>query len=291
MTVSTAATEIALEILPAAWSVGLVLMNQNCPEYLRTDEVNLAADVAKIAGRFGRRLIVTDRFAVATTTPLRRAACQLARRFGLRMQTHLNEQTEEKRFVERELYPEASSYTDVYRRDGLLDHQTILAHCIHMNPDEWQMLASSGAAIAHCPTSNLLLGSGLMPLDQVIQHKIPFAIATDVGASSTVSMLAEMRRFLQVHSGRSSRATPSEALWRATLSPAQILGLEQFVGRLEPGRPASFIEAEPVTPTSGGSADDVIRTLLPSDVDNPQPTIVRVTQCGKTVFERNGLHA
>jgi guanine deaminase len=193
--------------------------------------------------------------------------------------------------VERELYPEASSYTDVYRRDGLLDHRAILAHCIHMRPEEWQMLDSSGAAIAHCPTSNLLLGSGLMQLDWVLEHKIPFAIATDMGASPTVSMLAEIKRFLLVHSGRSSRATPSEALWRATLSPARILGLEEIVGRLEPGRPASFIEVESAAVASIPSADDVIRALLPSDIDNPQPTILRVTLGGKTAFERNGRHA
>ncbi len=288
MTISAAATEIALEILPPTWSVGLVLMNQNCPEDLRTDEVNLEADIARIAGRFGSRLIVTDRFAVATTTPLRRAACRLASRFNLRTQTHLNEQTSEKKLVETELYPDASSYTDVYRRDGLLDHQPILAHCIHMKPQEWQILVSTGSAIAHCPTSNLMLGSGLMQLDRVLDLKIPFAIATDVGASPTVSMLAEMLRFLQVHSGCSARATPSEALWRATLAPAQILGLDGSFGRLEPGRPASFIEVEAPVPAQSGGADDVIRSLLPADIDNPRPTILRVTLGGKTAFERSG---
>jgi guanine deaminase len=291
MTISAAATEIALEILPPTWSVGLVLMNQNCPEDLRTDEVNLDADIARIAGRFGRRLIVTDRFAVATNTPLRRAACLLSGRFNLRTQTHLNEQISEKNLVENELYPEASSYTDVYRRDGLLDHQAILAHCIHMKPDEWQILVSTGSAIAHCPTSNLMLGSGLMQLDRVLDLKIPFAIATDVGASPTVSMLAEMRRFLQVHSGWSARATPSEALWRATLAPAQILGVEGAFGRLEPGRPASFIEVEAAAPARDMSTDDVIRSLLPSDIDNPRPTILRVTLGGKAAFQRSGHHA
>jgi guanine deaminase len=291
MTVSAAAAEIALEVLPPAWSVGLVLMNQNCPEDLRTDEPNLEADVARLAGRFSRRLIVTDRFAVVVNTPLRRIASALAQRFGLRTQTHLNEQSAEKHLVENELYPHASSYTDVYRRDGLLDHQCIAAHCIHMKPDEWKMLAAAGAVIAHCPTSNLLLGSGVMSLDQAVHHKLPFAIATDVGASPTVSMLAEMQRFLQVHAGNSIHATPSQALWHATLAPARILGMEQTIGRLEPGRPASFIEAQLLGPLPNGSVDDVIRALLPSDLDNPGPTISRVTLAGRTVFQRNGQHA
>ena len=65
MTPSVIATEVALTILPETWSVGLVLMNQNCPMNLRTDEATLADDVQRLAKKFGRRLIVTDRFAVA----------------------------------------------------------------------------------------------------------------------------------------------------------------------------------------------------------------------------------
>ena len=165
MTVSAAATEIALETLPPTWSVGLVLMNQNCPEDLRTDEPNLERDIASLASRFGTRFIVTDRFAVATNTPLRKRAVALAKQFALRTQTHLNEQHGEKHFVEKELYADAASYTDVYFRDGLLtagllDHRCIVAHCIHMRPDEWSILARTNSVIAHCPTSNLLLESG-----------------------------------------------------------------------------------------------------------------------------------
>jgi guanine deaminase len=288
MTVSSVATELALEILPPTWSVGLVAMNQNCPVELRTDEANFRADIERIAARFGRRLIVTDRFAVATTSPLRQACSRLAGTLGLRTQTHLNEQIAEKNFVERELYPHAASYTDVYFQDGLLNQHTILAHCNHMRLEEWKMLASAGAAIAHCPTSNFALDSGFMSLDEVMQRQIPYAIATDVGASSTVSMLAEMKRFIQVHEGRSAYANASEALWRATLAPARILGLEQTLGRLEPGRPASFIEARRVTPVQGTSADDLIHSILPMNIDDPERSILRVTMNGKTVFEDPG---
>ena len=291
MTVSAAATEIALEILPDTWSVGLVMMNQNCPDDLRSDEKNVEADIIRLATQFGRRFIVTDRFAVAVNSSLRRVGSNLAKRFGLRTQTHLNEQLAEKHFVENKLYPDADSYTDVYLRDGLLQQECILAHCIHMRPEEWRMVTDAGAVIAHCPTSNLMLASGVMPLDEVRRHKIPFAIATDVGASPTVSMLAEMRRFLDVHAGR-SMVTPGEALFRATLAPARILGLDEQVGRLDVGRPASFIEAAPVRPLSPGeSADDVILALLPEDPDNPPPTVARVTLNGKAAFQRSRHHA
>ena len=242
MTVHARAARVALEQLPDTWSVGLVLMNQRCPEYLRTDEAALAADVAALAADFGRRLIVTDRFAVSVDAPLRRRGVALAKRHGLRMQTHLDEQRAEKRLVEEVLYPDAGSYAGVYRRDGLLECEPILAHCVQTRPAEFELLAATSSAIAHCPVSNMLLGSGVMPLDAVRAAGIPYAVCTDVGASPTTSLCCEMAAFLKVHASSSAAATPEEALWRVTLAPARILGLADRLGRFAPGMEYSFIE-------------------------------------------------
>jgi guanine deaminase len=293
MTPSAAGTEAALEVLPDLWQVGLVMMNQNCPPDLRTNEQTFEGDVERLAKRFAWRLVVTDRFAVAVNSPLRRRGAALAQRFSLRTQTHLNEQLGEKRFVERELYPGADSYTDVYQRDGLFDpvKPCIVAHCIHMRAAEWAVLRDSGSVIAHCPTSNLLLGSGLMDLNEVVERRIPYALATDVGASPTVSMLAEMARFLRVHEGKSPYATPSEALYRATRAPAGYWSTND-VGQLETGRPMSFIEAECARiQAADDRADNVIRSLLPVNVDNPPKTVMRVTLGGRTVYDRGQAHA
>ncbi len=263
MTVHARAARVALEILPPAWSIGLVLMNQNCPDYLRTDEKNLSRDVTALAEEFGHRLILSDRFAVAVNTPLRVSAAALAKQYGLRMQTHLNEQRIEKEFVERVLYPGCESYTDVYRRDGLLDHAPILAHCLQMTEAEWEMIvAAPHAAVAHCPTSNTLLGSGTMPLSSVQDRSIPYALCTDVGASPTTSLLAEMAQFLKVHAaaGDDARrlATPAQALFRVTIAPARILGLESQFGAFARGKPFTFLEID----TNGKTytdADSAIR--------------------------------
>jgi guanine deaminase len=253
MTVHPRATRLALEQLPDTWSVGLVLMNQNCPGYLRTEEASLVDDVARLAHDFGRRLIVTDRFAVSVDGPLRRCGVQLARRHGLRMQTHLDEQRAEKQLVEEVLYPEAASYTDVYARDGLLDCEPILAHCIHVRPEEVAAIAASRSAIAHCPVSNTLLGSGVMPLKTIRAAGIPHALCTDVGASPTTSLLCEMAQFLKVHAADTAEATPEEALRLVTLAPAEILGLGDRIGRFAPGMEwtwidvASFSDVPPAT--------------------------------------------
>jgi len=289
MTPSALATEIALSLLPRTWSVGLVLMNQNCPADLRTSEATLEEDVERLARKFGRRLIVTDRFAVAVSSSLRKRGASLARKFGLRTQTHLNEQIAEKQFVEAELYPNYRSYTDVYQKDGLLDHECIAAHCIQMREEEWSILRDTASVIAHCPTSNLLLESGVMSLDTVLDRKIPYAIATDVGASPTVSMLAEMARYLKVHEARSGRATAVEALYRSTRAPAELLGVGAQLGRLEAGRPLSFIEIE--CHDLADDSESAIRSLLPADLDEPEMTINRVADAGQIIYERSAVHA
>jgi guanine deaminase len=266
MTVHARAARIALETLPSAWAIGLVLMNQNCPDYLRTDEKRLEQDVAVLAEEFGSRLILSDRFAVAVDTPLRLRTAALAAKYGLRMQTHLNEQKTEKDFVERVLYPGYDSYTDVYRRDGLLDHAPILAHCLQMRDSEWEMITTApDAAIAHCPTSNTLLGSGTMPLTDVLGRRIPYALCTDVGASPTTSLLAEMAQFLKVHSAAGDEAqrlaTPAEALYRVTIAPAHVLKLEAQFGAFAPGKPCTFLEID-ISGQSYMDADTAIRSGL-----------------------------
>jgi guanine deaminase len=263
MTVHAAATHRALQILPPSWSVGLVMMNQNCPAYLRTDEANLERDYQRLASDFGQRVIVTDRFALAVDAPLRRRGVALAQQFSLRTQTHLNEQRGEKRLVEEKLYP-GLTYAGVYERDDLLSHRAILAHCVHMSEPELRILKNNGAAVAHCPVSNTLLGSGIMPLDAIIDRGIDYAICTDVGASPTTSILNEMAQFLKAHAGRSRRATPSEALFRSTLGAARMMGLDDRFGQLAVGRPMSFVEVRctPESIRSPGSTDEAIAAAL-----------------------------
>ena len=290
MMVSSRATDVALATLPETWSVGMVLMNQNAPEYLVTNEPTVERDIEALARKYGTRCVVTDRFAVAVDSRLRGRASKLAAALGLRTQTHLNEQVGEKGFIERVLYPEAKSYTHVYLDDGLLDHRCILAHCIQMRDDEWAIVRDTNSVVAHCPTSNLLLGSGTMPLDAVIDRGIPYAIATDIGASPTVSMLAEMGRFMRVHADTSSRATPAEALYRATRAPAEILGIADRVGVLEAGRPMSFVEVD-VDVSKATSADAAIRALVPADLDSPMASVARVTLAGRVTFDRSASNA
>lgn len=298
MTVHAPAARAALVELPESWWVGLVLMDQNCPAYLRTDPAAVDREVAALAEEFGPRLVVTDRFAVSVSSALRRRGAALAARHGLRMQTHLNEQIPEKRLVEEVLYPGVGSYTELYRRDGLLDHAPILAHSVWSRPEEWELLARYPAAIAHCPVSNALLGSGIMPLDRMLEHGIPYALCTDVGASPSTSLLVEMAQFLLVHHGRSRHATPSAALWHATLGPVRIMSGDADSPVFAPGRLLTCIEldADP-PPAAGWPADEVIlrsvlRTSaaeLSSQADRLRPALERLQAGACSAADRSLL--
>ncbi|HEY0008251.1 MAG TPA: amidohydrolase family protein, partial [Tepidisphaeraceae bacterium] len=113
LTAHPAAARRAMEVLPPTWHGGLVLMNQNCPDDLCTPDA-IIDDVKALSRDFGQRHVITDRFAVATTSPLRRRAAEVARNEGAMTQTHLNEQLAEKALVEDVLYRGTKSYADVY---------------------------------------------------------------------------------------------------------------------------------------------------------------------------------
>ena len=109
----------------------------------------------------------SPRFAICCSEELMRGAAHLAREHGAYIQTHLAENLEEIANV-RHLFPEAKDYTDVYHKSGLLTPFTVLGHCVHLSKREIAVLAETGAAVAHCPSANFFLNSGIMPLDRIL---------------------------------------------------------------------------------------------------------------------------
>ena len=144
---------------------GKVLMDRHAPEGLRDDvseaQAQCEALIARWHGTDRLAYAVTPRFA-ATSTPeqLAMAGALLRRHAGVYMQTHVAESRAEVAWIGR-LFPEARSYLDVYQRAGLLNERAVLAHGIWLDDTDRQRLAESGAQIAHSPSSNLFLGSGL----------------------------------------------------------------------------------------------------------------------------------
>jgi cytosine/adenosine deaminase-related metal-dependent hydrolase len=118
------------------------------------------------------------------------------------------------------------------------------------------------------------LGSGVMDLDAVAEHAIDYAICTDVGASGTTSVLAEMALFVLVHAGRSARATACEALYRTTLAPAGVLGLSQQFGDFAVGKQLAYAELAPPPPGEADAEQVLQAALLPPSILARLPAVV-----------------
>jgi guanine deaminase len=188
----------------------------------------------------------SPRFAVACSEKMMRGAAELASRLGAYVQTHLAENREEIEKV-RHLFMTARDYTHVYEMCGLLTPKTVLGHCIHLNQREIEAIAVAQANVAHCPTSNLFLGSGLMKLDQLVKAGIAVGLGSDVAAGPELNMWQVMRSAIDVQKARGAYELnlrplrPSEALYLATQGGARALGKETEIGSLEPGKEADLL--------------------------------------------------
>lgn len=131
---------------------------------------------------------------------------------------------------------------------GVLTATTLAAHGINVTPEDLDLLASTGAAVAHCPTSNAKLGHGIAPLRDMIEQKIVVGLGTDSAISSgRLDMFQEMRAAILFARARErDPAAPSaaEALQMATLGGANALGLGNSIGSLVPGKRADFIAVD-----------------------------------------------
>ena len=165
---------------------GLVVSDRMLRPELHTTAQRAYDDGLALASRWhgqGRnRYAVTPRFALSCTDDMLASCAALQAAVpGSWCTSHVNENTAEIAAVQ-ELFQ--SSYVDSYDRHGLIGSQTVLAHNVHPTEAELERLSTGGAAVAHCPTSNAALGSGLFPLDRHLAHRVPVALGSDVGAGT-----------------------------------------------------------------------------------------------------------
>jgi len=127
---------------------------------------------------------------------------------------------------------------------GLVGPQLIAVHAVHLEPGEIEMLARHGASVAHCPSSNLKLASGIAPIANMVRAGVNFGLGTDGAASNNrLDMFAEMRLAALLAKGVSGAAQtlPAHAaLHAATLAGARALGLDSRIGSIVPGKAADL---------------------------------------------------
>lgn len=223
---------------------GKVLMDRNCPEYLQdTPETAYQDSKALIEKWHGRdRLLyaVTPRFAPTSSNEQLAKAGQLLKEFpDVYLHTHVAENKDEIAWV-RELFPESRSYLDVYQQHKLLKPRSVLAHCIHLDDEDKQCMAETGAAAAFCPASNLFMGSGLFDYADLNEHGVRVGLGTDVGGGNSFSLLQTSSEAYKVTQMLGGKLSAFQALYLATLSGAKALYLDDKIGNFEIGKEADF---------------------------------------------------
>lgn len=218
---------------------GKVLMDRNAPPGLCDDVATAERECVDLIERWhgvGRNAYaVTVRFAPTSTPAQLAMAGQLCAAYpGTYMQTHVAENRAEVEWV-RSLFPEARSYLDVYARAGLLHARSVLAHGIWLDDHDRAAIRDTGAQIAHSPSSNLFLGSGLFDWKTAVNARVNVSMGSDVGAGTSLSMQRTLADAYKVQALAGQRLTAWKALHSATLGAAQALGLSHEIGSLEVG--------------------------------------------------------
>lgn len=218
--------------------VGKVNMDRDAPPELTEKDARSAAAeterfVKESAERGYRKTkpIITPRFVPSCTDALMEELGRIRKAYNLPVQSHLSENPGEIELVGR-LEPEAAFYGDVYDRYGLFGRNgnTVMAHCVYSVPEEVQRIKDNGVWIAHCPSSNMNIASGIAPVRRYLEQGIRIGLGTDVAGGTSESMFRAVTDAIQV----------SKLYWRHTDQTAKPLTFPESLYMATKGGGAFF---------------------------------------------------
>ncbi|MBW4709978.1 guanine deaminase [Roseobacter sp. YSTF-M11] len=224
---------------------GKVMMDRNAPDIVcdtpQSSYDETTALIRKWHGQGRAGYAVSPRFAI-TSTPeqMEMAGALAAENPGCHVQTHLSENREEIAFA-TSLYPDAGDYLHIYDTYGLLSDKMLLGHAIHLSDREVASLAETGAHPVFCPTSNLFLGSGFFNDARLRGAGVTNAIATDIGAGTSYSMLQTLNEGYKILQVQNQKLHALRAFDWITRGNADVLGLSDKIGTLDAGTEADIV--------------------------------------------------
>ncbi|KAH8827003.1 Metallo-dependent hydrolase [Flagelloscypha sp. PMI_526] len=266
--------------------VGKCNMDRNCPDhYVETTDSSIADTKAFVEYCQATYLtassepnaqplvqpILTPRFAITCSGPLLETLGQVAKDASVRVQTHISENKAEVAFT-KELFPDCTSYAGVYDRFGLLKGDTILAHAIHLEEEEIQLIKERNSGISHCPTSNFNLNSGISPVGYLLDRGLKVGLGTDVSGGFSHSIITAIQ-----HASIASKVLAFQAsddqkqdgkfalkpltlptlLHLSTLGGAQVCNMDKLIGSFAQGKAFDALLVD-VTISPGGSWRDSV---------------------------------
>lgn len=278
---------------------GKVWMNRNGDPALMDNTETAYTETKELIEKWhknGRNLYaLTPRFAISCDDESLALQGELHREYpDTYIQTHLSENKQEVKIIQA-LFPEAKDYLEVYEKAGLVTDRTVFAHGIHLSDSELERLAKAGATVAHCPTSNLFLGSGLFNLKHTHEAGVQTAIATDVGGGTSFSLLRTLDEAYKVQHLQGYALKPFEAFYRITLGAAKALKIDHLVGNFDPGKEADFVVLDcGVTTTqkmrinflNRNHALDIETLLFGLQITGDDRNVVATYVMGEKVYEK-----
>jgi 8-oxoguanine deaminase len=213
----------------------------------------------------------------SVTTELLMETAGLAREYGVRLHTHIAETMDEDAYSRREF---GVSPIELLDRVSWAEEDVWVAHCVHPSDSDIQLLASRGVAVAHCPTSNMLLGSGLAPIRRLLDAGVTVGLGVDGSASNDANdLLREVKQSVLTARVRDGAGAMSarDALYLATAGSAACLGRDD-IGVLQPGKVADIALFDADSLHLSGGQEDLVASLV---LGGPTPHTVLVH--GQTV--------
>jgi 5-methylthioadenosine/S-adenosylhomocysteine deaminase len=220
------------------------------------------------------RYCLAPRFAVSCTDELLREVARLAQERGVMVHTHASENLTECSMVESETGMRNIEYLNSL---GLTGGHVALAHCVHLSDEEIELLASTKTNVAHCPSSNLKLGSGIASIKTLLEKEVSVSLGADGAAcNNRLDMFTEMRTaaLLQKVMHGPEVLPACRVLRMATIDGARALGLDNEIGSLEVGKKADVIVVNMSGLHSSPNALDLISAIVYSAVPNDVETSV-----------------
>ena len=183
--------------------VGKVGMDRNCPDFYiekngKEETLRFVEECQKRNYKFVKP-IITPRFTISCTDEYMKYMGELAKKYNIAVQSHLSENFDEIDFV-RQLRPNDKFYGESYDKNGLFGKEvkTVMAHCVHCPKEESELIKKNGVYIAHCPTSNSNISSGICPAGRYLREGYNIGIGSDISGGHTLDLFEVIRHAIQV---------------------------------------------------------------------------------------------
>ena len=224
---------------------GKTCMDRNAPKGLTDNVKSSYHDSEKLIEKWHKNdravYAISPRFAITSSPEQLESLGELwSKNPDCLIQTHLSEQKEEIDWVKK-LFPSSKSYLEVYDQFGLVNKRAIFGHAIHLSEREINILSEKQASIAHCPTSNTFIGSGIFELKKLIENNINVGLGTDTGGGTSFSMLRTISEAYKISQLKHYSVHPAQLFWLATVGSAKSLNLEGEIGNISEGLYADLV--------------------------------------------------